>query len=224
MSVSGLYKMLVCSDDTLNRLTESQWEQDVGHQIQIAEWKSIWRNSIKCSKSVRFRMIQLKTLHRAYVTPAKLKKIDPHSSDLCWRGCGERGTLIHMLLYCPEVKCFWNKIIAFISKLLNINLNLCPATCLLGYWNAQFKSKQNYKIANLAFMAAKRKIMINWKHRKPNCFAMNNWLHEFSDLLSMEQVIGDNGGPIQDIQLEQLWEMLEPEDCLNDNSVLLNTV
>ena len=154
-------------------------------------------------------MIQLKTLHRTYITPAKLKKIDPQTSDLCWAGCGERGTLIHMLWHCPKVKYFWSQIITLISKLLNTDFNLCPATCLLGYRNIQLNSKQNYKIANLAFIAAKRTIMINWKSRNPNCFAINKWLYEFSDLLLMEQVISDKDCTNPSTQIEQLWNLLE---------------
>lgn len=156
-TVSVLYKMLICSDDTLNRQTQLQLKQDIGCLIDTSEWKPIWRNITKICKSVRLRMIQFKTLHRAYVTPAKLKKIDTQASDLCWGGCGNRGTLIHMLWqHCPDIKNFWTQIIRLISELLNINFSLSPATCLLGYWDPQFQSKQMYKIANLAFIATKK--------------------------------------------------------------------
>ncbi len=42
-------------------------------------------------------------------------------------------------------------------------------------------------IKTLAFLSGKRIILMNWKQHKPNCFSMENWNKDFTDLLSMEQ-------------------------------------
>lgn len=39
-----------------------------------------------------------------------------------------------------------------------------------------------------AFLSAERKILMNWKQCGPNCFHMQNWCKDFTDLLSKEQV------------------------------------
>lgn len=43
---------------------------------------------------------------RIYVTPQKWKKMS-HIPDVCWHGCGEKGSFIHLLWYCQEVYRFW---------------------------------------------------------------------------------------------------------------------
>ncbi|KAF3843385.1 hypothetical protein F7725_002247 [Dissostichus mawsoni] len=48
------------------------------------EWDRIGSNSTSISKCVRFRVIQLQILHRAYITPCRLKKMDQTLLGLCW--------------------------------------------------------------------------------------------------------------------------------------------
>lgn len=42
-----------------------------------AEWERMWRDPAVISKSVRFRVIHVKLLLKVYVTPSRLKKVDP---------------------------------------------------------------------------------------------------------------------------------------------------
>ena len=126
-------------------------------------------------------------MHRAYITPSRLKKMDNSLSHLCWHGCGEAGTLIHQLWQCPAVQSFWKGIIYNLSSFLNVRIPLCPLTCLLGSRVENIESTVTQRIIALAFLSAKRIILINWKIRKPNCFSIENWLTDFLDLLSMER-------------------------------------
>ena len=80
-----------------------------------------------------------------------MKKIDPSSSDFCWHGCGQVGTLIHMLWHCPAVKSFWEDVVHTVSLMLKIELSPCPLICLSGYRAAQLRSKRDRKIAGLSF-------------------------------------------------------------------------
>uniref|UniRef100_A0A3B3WWG4 Reverse transcriptase zinc-binding domain-containing protein n=1 Tax=Poecilia mexicana TaxID=48701 RepID=A0A3B3WWG4_9TELE len=57
---------------------------------------------------------------------------------LCWNGCGEKESLLHMWWYCPDVKLFWNQIVKAASIMLSINLIVCPAICLLSNRAADF--------------------------------------------------------------------------------------
>ncbi len=104
----------------------------------------------------------IKICHGAYITPAKLKKMDPSSSDLCWHGCGQVGILIHMLWHCPAVKVFWKEVVHSVSLIIQTKISPCPLVGLLGYRTAQVKPKKDWEIGS-AFLAAKRLMLLNWR-------------------------------------------------------------
>ena len=83
-------------------------------------------------KCVRYKIIQIMTLHRAYITPCSLNKYDNTLSKSCWHGCEVEGTLMHLLWYCPPVKRFWLNVVKSLSRVLNIDIKPCKITCILG--------------------------------------------------------------------------------------------
>jgi hypothetical protein len=87
----------------------------------------------KCSASLIIREMLIKTILRFHLTPARMAKIKILGDSRCWRGCGERGTLLHGWWECKLVQPLWKSVWRFLRK-LDIVLPEDPAISLLGIY------------------------------------------------------------------------------------------
>ena len=129
--------------------------------------------------------------------------IKKSTNNKFWRGCGEKGTLLHCWWECKLIQPLWKMIWRFLKK-LGIKPPYDPAVPLLGIYPEETRVEKDTCIP--LFIAALFRIARTWK--QPRSPSTDEWIKKLWYIYTMEYYLAIKRNAFESVLMR--WMNLEP--------------
>ena len=132
--VSKIYKELIKLNTQKTNNPVKKWAKDMNRHFSKEDIQMVKRHMKKRHINITHHQGNTNQNQvRYHLTPVRMANINNSGNNRCWRGCGERGSLLYCWWECKLVQPLWKTVWRFLKN-LKIELSYNPAIALLGIY------------------------------------------------------------------------------------------